>query len=149
MYLLYIFLNVTALFFIFLIIKNFSKGKLKENICAICMAVSLTWISLLVLFWLGLFDDKTLIALLMGQSILGVFYLFESLVNENYKIFRFPFLLSLIFFGVIILQLEYAKVNSLIFILVIWVIFFIIYIYRKNKALNSWFNKIIDCCRRW
>src|SRR3989338_1578922 len=83
-------LSITALFLMFLFLKNYAS-----RICAICLAVSVTWIILLVLFWQGYFGDKVLIGLLIGQSIVGIYYLLEQKVSERMTIFRLPFLLSL------------------------------------------------------
>ena len=92
------------LFFILLVIKNFFKEH-RERFCVICVTVSLTWVVLLVLFWLKLFEDKIIIALLMGQSILGVYYILEGQVKEELKIFRLPFLLTLIIIGYLLLTI--------------------------------------------
>ena len=73
-----IFAVLLAIFLIYLVIA-ISSIKIKERkLCAVCGAVSLTWISLLALTYLKLFDDKYLIAILMGQSICGAMYLFEK-----------------------------------------------------------------------
>src|SRR3989338_7177930 len=83
---------ITGLFFLFLILRNFSK-----KICVICLSVSLTWVVLLSLYFLDIFTDKTLIAILMGQTSLGLFYLFY----DKLSVFKLPFILtfvSLIYF---------------------------------------------------
>lgn len=40
-----------------------------KKICLICAAVVITWVTLLILMWLGYAIDKTLIAILMGMSV--------------------------------------------------------------------------------
>src|SRR3989344_3178232 len=92
-------LMITVLFFFLLLIKGIFKKWFKKEFCVICAAVSLTWITLLILSWLEIFNDKTIIALLMGMSILGIFYLVENKVKERLTLFRLPFLLSLILIG--------------------------------------------------
>jgi hypothetical protein len=130
--------GITILFFLFLILRNFSK-----KICAICLSVSLTWIVLLSLYFLGIFTDKIIIAILMGMSALGLFYMFY----EKLSVFKLPFILTLIF--VIYSILESFKVDSLYLLIILWIFFFIVYIFRKNPSLKYGINKLIECCKKW
>ena len=82
-----ILVSITLLFFVLLIIKEFIGSKLKKNFCAICGAVVLTWLALLILYWLGIFQNKIILALLIGESALGIFYVVERKVREKLKIF--------------------------------------------------------------
>lgn len=136
---------IISLFILFLILKQLLKGKIKEEFCVLCASVSLTWVLLLVLFWLEKFEDKVLIALLMGQSTLGVFYLADHKISDNYKIFRLPFLLTLI-------VLAYSLMNSLkslyiIFLAPLWALFWFVYLYRNNSKINSFVQKLVECCK--
>ena len=139
---------IVSLFIIFLILKQLLKGKIKEEFCVLCVSVSVTWILLLVLFWLGKFEDKILIALLMGQSTLGVFYLLDHKINDNLKIFRLPFLLTLI-------VAAYSLINnlkSLIYVIILaflWALFGIIYLYRSNVKVNGLVKRLIECCKNF
>ena len=72
---------ITGLFFAVLGIKELIP---KKNICAICFAVALTWIALLVLFWKKMFSDPILIALLIP---------FITKYANPYLNISFPFLL--------------------------------------------------------
>ena len=65
---------ISALFVILLVIKSLAKLKL----CVICLSVSVTWLAMLVMYKLGYFENPALLALLMGQSITGIYYLFEK-----------------------------------------------------------------------
>lgn len=145
--LVYVMLAITTLFFVMLLVKE-SFDRKKKKFCAICAAIVLTWITLLVLNWVGKFDNKILIALLMGESILGIFYLVESKVREELKLFRLPFLLSLMLIGYFLITFEKLFVET-IFLVALWIIFLFIYSYRNNKNLNSFVNKIVECCKRW
>ena len=144
----YILLGMIALFFIFLVTKGLFKS-LKENFCAICAAISLTWISLLVLDWIGIFENKVIIALLMGQSILGIYYILEGKVKEELKIFRLPFLLTLIVIGYSLLIISDDLVKDAVLLLLIWLIFILLYFYRNNRKMKHWITKIIECCKKW
>ncbi len=141
----YILAGIIVLFFVFLIIKGFFK----KDFCAICAAVSITWLYLLVLYWFGAFENRVIIALLMGQSILGVYYIAEEKVKEELKIFRLPFLLTLITVGYSLLVLDNDIIKIVALLLVMWLIFILLYSYRNNKKMKSFVKKIVECCKRW
>ncbi|MCR4284820.1 MAG: hypothetical protein NUV97_02115 [archaeon] len=139
-----ILLGITGLFFIFLIIKSIFK---KREFCVICASVSTTWIFLIILYFLGNFSDKVLIALLIGQSIAGIFYLLESKTSDNLKIFRLPFILTLL--ALVYFVLQKFDIGSMVFILVLWGIFIVIYLFREHEGFNTLVNKLIACCKGW
>src|SRR3989344_270246 len=90
----FILLGIIVLFFLLLTIKNIFKIK---KFCAICLSISLTWIVLLILYFLDIFADKIIIAILMGHTSLGLYYILENKVKEKFKVFRLPLLLTFIF----------------------------------------------------
>jgi hypothetical protein len=135
--------GITLLFVIFLIFKEFLSKKSKDKFCVICFSVSLTWIILLVLYFTAIFTDKIIIAILMGQTSLGLFYLFYEKLN----VFKLPFLLTLI--AVIYFILESFEIKSLFLLAGLWILFFIIFIFKSNKKLSNFANKIIECCKKW
>ncbi len=149
MTLLQILIGITSIFFLFLIIKNMLSNKLKENFCVICAAIGISWLVLLVLLKLTYFNDKTIIALLIGQSILGIFYLVEKKAKEQYKIFRLPFLLALTVLAYYILEPQQDIVNSIIFLSILWLIFVLVFVYRNNNKINMLTKRLIECCRNW
>lgn len=136
-------LGITSLFVIMLILKETLPKKLKDRFCVICVSVSLTWIILLGLFFTEIFADKTIIAMLMGMSATGLFYLFY----EKLSIFKLPLLLTFIF--IIYIILENFILESLYFLVTIWALFTVIYLFRKDSRLKSQVNKLIECCRKW
>jgi hypothetical protein len=139
---------IIVLFFLILIIKQIFPKKLKNKTCALCLAVIITWLSLLVLYWSGRFDNLVIISLLMGGSILGIFYTIERNVKKDLTLFRLPFFLTLLSLGYFLLTLE-VVVKVLILLFILWFVFLIIYLYRKNKNLNSFVKKIVECCKKW
>lgn len=143
-YLFYILAGIIVLFFILLILKNIFSWK---KFCTLCVSVSLAWIFLLVLYFLEIFSDKIIMAILMGHTSLGLFYLFEKNAREKFKIFRLPLLLSFIF--IIYSIIENFEFNSLILIFGLWIVFFLIYLFRNNKGFSKFADKIIECCRNW
>ncbi len=143
-FLFYTLVGIVALFFILLTLKNIFNWK---NFCVLCVAVSLTWIALLILYFFKIFQDKIILAILMGHTSLGLFYLFEKKAKEKFKIFRLPLLLSFIF--IIYSVIENFEFNSLFLIFGAWAIFFLIYLFRNNKGFNKFAKKIIECCKNW
>lgn len=139
---------IIALFFFMLIVKSFLSVRNKEKICAICLAVSLSWISLLVLYYLKKFDNPLILSLLMGMTLLGVFYTLEKSVQKNLTFFRLPFLLTLIVLGYFVLTLE-SIIRELLMLVVLWIIFGIVYYYRRNRGFKRFVNKVVECCRKW
>src|SRR3989338_5248712 len=117
-------LLITILFFILLLIKSVFK---KNKICVICASVFISWVFFLILYWKGKFLDKTIIAILIGESTLGVFYLIESKTKEEFK---------------------YSS-NILYFLIGIWTLFFIIYSFKDKGKLGKLTRKIIECCKKW
>ena len=69
--LLYTLIGLTVLFLIFLGVREWSGFK----VCALCAAVSTTWLILLAWWGLGGGVDPLLIGILMGGSAVGVLYL--------------------------------------------------------------------------
>lgn len=75
--------SIFVLYFLFALLGPKIKGILGRKICAICAAVSLTWLGLL-LFWLfGFMIDSLIIGILMGGSVVGVMYVVEEYFKKN------------------------------------------------------------------
>jgi hypothetical protein len=140
----WVLIGISVLFFVLLGLKNIFKAK---KLCVICASVALTWIVLFVLSLTDFFSEKTIMAILMGMTALGIYYLLEKKVKKGLTIFRLPFLLTLIF--IIYIILESFSFNGLIFLAVLWVIFILIYLFRNNKGFNRFTNKLIGCCKKW
>lgn len=140
----WVFIAIIALFYSGLIIKP----RIKLNLCMICLAVSLTWISLLVLRQLGLFDNDVLIALLLGQSVVGGYYLWERRVKDVWLLFRLPVLLSLSLAAWTLLTLS-LDLPLIGIVLVVWLLHGLLYTYRNKPATKAYVDKIIACCSKW
>lgn len=138
---------IIALFFVLLAVKNIfeKKKKIKDNFCVICASISLTWIILLILYLLNLFDNILIISLLMGMSITGIYYLMErkiGKINKKFKIFRLPFILTLIILAYYVLTFENIFKNLLI-ICGLWIFFALIYFYNNSQLAK----KLLECCK--
>ena len=136
----YILLGISGLFFLILLVKSLLKNK---KICAICLSVSLTWIILLPFYFLGIFADKILIAILMGQTSIGLFYFF----NEKLSVFKLPFILTLV--SLIYFTLEKIELNAIYLLALLWILFGFVYLFKSNKKFKIFANKLVECCRNW
>mgnify|MGYP001557903535 CR=1 FL=1 len=137
-------IGIVALFFILLALKNIFNLK---KLCVICVSITLAWVVLLTSYFLNLFTDKIIISIIIGHTSLGLFYLLEKKVGEKFKVFRMPLLLTFIL--AIYSILESFSLNSFIFLVILWFLFFIIYIFRTKKTISNFFNKILECCKKW
>ncbi len=136
-------MGIVGLFLILLLVKSI----IKKEFCVLCVSFALSWITLLILYYSNIFVNKTIIAILMGMTALGIYYLLEKKVKKELTIFRLPFLLTLVF--IIYIVLENFNLNSLIFLGVLWVVFILIYLFRNNTGFKKFTNKLIECCKKW
>ncbi len=142
-----IFAGITFLFLIFLFFKAIGKYKF----CVLCSSVALTWITLLILLWLKQFDNPTLVALLIGNSVVGIYYLTEKKISEKFYIFRLPFFLTLLFIGYLLIFPVAVKslFLTMAFLIFLWSVFAFLYFYSHNPKLKSIISNIINCCKNW
>ena len=143
----YVLYGVIGLFVLILIVKAF-LGKIGRKICAICLSFSLTWIFLLVMYYLGRFENPLLIGLMMGLTIFGLFYAWERNVKKQATIFRLPLLLTLVLIGYYLLTFE-NLIKEAVLLAILWVLFGIFYLYRNNRNLKGFIDKIVECCKKW
>ena len=133
-------IGITLLFFVVLAIKSILKAK---KLCVICTSTALAWIILSTFYFLNLFSNKIIIAILIGHTSLGIYYMMEKKVRKRFLFFRLPYLLTSIW--LIYFILEGFVFNSLYVIFVLWLLFIIIYLFKFSKFTK----KIIDCCKKW
>ena len=141
--------GIVVLFFLLLGIKSLLSENHKKRFCVICLSVSLTWIVLIILYFLNLFNNNILIALLMGMSVTGIFYYLESKLkkNDNLKIFRLPFILTLI--SAVYFLLDSFSIYAFYFIIFLWILFGFLYSFKNSEGFSTLVNKLIECCKRW
>ncbi|MBS3117680.1 hypothetical protein J4430_02250 [Candidatus Woesearchaeota archaeon] len=140
-----VFLFVTIFFFFLL----FLKSLLKKEYCVICTSFSLTWIFLIFLYWFGYFDDLILLAILIGMTILGIYYTLEEKVGKPLLVFRLPFLLSLVTLFYSLLSFSYSLFPVFLLLAILWAMFVIVFFYQNNMALKDFTHRLIECCKRW
>ncbi|KAA3625766.1 MAG: hypothetical protein DWQ02_21205 [Bacteroidetes bacterium] len=140
---------LTSLVFLF-IVGIFVK-KYIPNLCALCFAVSTTWLAGLVytklnVKGLGGIDTTALGILIGGSAVGGMYYIFRH-GNPKWEVFKLPYLLST--FTVIYFLLVWdIELVAFIFLGILWMIFFLVYLFR-GQGFSNWFNKIVECCKNW
>lgn len=138
-------LVITVLVVGLLVIKSISAWKF----CVMCTSVSITWMALLVAYWLGLFDQPVIIAILMGQSIVGSYYFLEKKTKESLHIFRLPLLLTLTLAAFVALGVTTDLNYGLSLLAALWVVLSLLYLYRQNPRTRIVVDRIIACCKDW
>lgn len=139
-------ISVLFLFFIFfIVIKKVTNKKL----CAICFAVSSTWLVFLILFFLGKYGDTLSLAILMGGSAVGLFYYLSSIALEKYYVFKFPFLVTLFWFIYFVLSSKNVLGSEFIILLFLWLFFGLIFLISPNKKIKNIAKSIVECCKNW
>jgi hypothetical protein len=124
------------------------KARTSWKICAICLAVSLTWVGLLLAYRIGWFGDGLLLGLLMGQSVAGVYYLLEKRVPGHWLLFRLPALLTLTYASYSVLTLT-IQLWALLFIVFLWVSGLVLLAYQSKPRMRQFAKKLIACCGDW
>ena len=75
-------ISISVLYFTIALLKPQLQKILKLNICAICLAVSVTWFTMIPLFFLDTVGAVSL-AILMGMSITGLMYKLEEVFKKG------------------------------------------------------------------
>ena len=136
--------GIAFLFLFFLIVRSLTRWRF----CVLCAAAFSTWTVLLLLYHLGIFENLLLIAPLLGSSAVGIYYLVEKKVKEEWHLFRLPFYLTLMV--AVYSLLGVTRGYSLpLFLLFIWAVFYAAYAYRRNPRIDQAVKQIIACCKDW
>src|SRR3989338_1605741 len=130
--LLVISISIISIFFISLLIKSFLPLKNQKNFCAICIAVSLTWLIFLIASWLNIFSNRIILAILMGQSSLAIFYILDK--KQALQFFKLPLLLTLIIIPYALIAPSQIKelIPPLLLVAGLSIIFLLIFSLKSN-----------------
>lgn len=138
-------LAVIALLFVMLLA---TKSMTKKNFCVVCASVSLTWITLLALLYNGFEIDRAILGVLIGESIVGLYYLVERHARVNWLTFRLPFLLTLTTGGVLLIRPNAADARVFILLAALWLIALAMTSANHPRA-KKLAQKLIACCKNW
>lgn len=140
----WVFLSIIGVFYGVLVLKSL----VKLPVCSICAAVSASWMGLLALRIFDWYSNDLLIALLMGMSVVGGYYLWERHAKNERLIFRLPVLLTLasLAWTVVILRFDFALLSITASV---WLAHGLLYMYRNSPSLKPRVDRIIACCSNW
>lgn len=125
--------SITFLYFLFALFNQKIRAIIGRKVCAICVAVSLTWLGLLVLWFLEFLVDPMVIGILMGGSVVGVMYQAENFFKKRGLEYFWLVRIIILVFGVAFVYLLLAKLwqnlfvlafASLPLILIVWMVVF-------------------------
>ncbi len=126
--------GILVLFLLFTFLRQTLQRKWGMKVCAVCIAVSLTWAALLILRWLDIFADDLLVGILMGESIAGAMYLFERKAKEGQKENFLWLKVVIVIFGTALVYFYLTQRLSLIVALVLSIVFVaIVYFLLQSK----------------
>ncbi len=138
-----VFVAVVMIFALVLGVRRF----VKRNLCALCVSVSLTWAGLLILQKVGLFENTVLLALLMGQSVTGIFYMLKDRVPNVLRIFTLPFFLSLTAVAYVLITSDYI-IWTFLLLTAVWIAGWVIFAARDDPGAQPLATVVMDCCER-
>lgn len=127
-----------------------AQGIIRTRICALCVAVSFTWASLLLAYWSGAAIDPAILGILMGGSTVGALYYLSARLQPTYAILKLPFFVTAAFAAYAMLRgaaaLQWASVAL---IAGLWVVFGAVALSREHPGFRKATQKLIECCRNW
>lgn len=89
-----VFISLIAILAIYFII-----ALLPIRVCAICSAVSVTWLGLLLTYMLGMHEELVWLGVLMGGSVVGLMYKLDSYWKEKKYSGTWLLKLAIVVFG--------------------------------------------------
>ena len=131
-------------------IPALTAGRLPFKICPVCAGVAGTWLWMLPAKFLGWQVDTTILALLMGGSVVGIAYLLEKRLPPG----RSPMLWKLFFipagFAAAYGLLSFWRSGFLVAVLALLVISFEFLKYRgphvSSEKIEELKKKMQNCC---
>lgn len=144
MYLSLALLGIATLFVLLLFVRSVSSFR----VCALCAAVSITWVTLLALLYAGVSIDPTLLGILMGGSVVGGMYLLEDKLPERYQVFRLPFFLTFVALSYFAIATT-IELGPVLIVLFIWLLAACLFYWRHRPGVSRAVKKIIQCCKNW
>lgn len=138
-----ILLVVSLLFVCIMIIKH----KLKLKLCVLCAAILISWLALYSLYKMGKFHDPVLIAILMGQSVTGIYYALDRRVLKDLKVFTFPFFLTLTASVYFLINGLAGSFLVFVLLLALWVLGYVVFVNRKDPGKKHIAESVINCCQ--
>ncbi|NIA02104.1 MAG: hypothetical protein GWP15_01845 [Nitrospirae bacterium] len=76
-------ISIPVLYLFVAFLKPYFQPKIPFKICAICIAVSLTWLGMLVMLFLRKDVSLVTLGILMGMSVVGIMYRLEDFYKKK------------------------------------------------------------------
>lgn len=140
-----IFAMIIGIFFVLLGVKRI----IRKDFCVLCASVSLTWLGLLIAYKVGEWTDPMPVILLMGGSVVGIYYLVDRRVRALWHVFRLPFFLTLVLAVLAVFYPLRELVMPGIFTLGTWLLMGLTYALRHVPGVKAFFQQLLACCRNW
>lgn len=137
----YTFLAVSLIFVTVLIVKNL----IKKPFCSLCVAVASSWLVLLFLYKTDRFSNAVLLAMLVGQSITGIFYLTYRRLSKSLRIFSLPFFLTLTAIGYWLITSD-IELSVFGLLAILWLLAWAGFIYASDPGKAKVAKAITNCC---
>lgn len=153
-------ISIPVIYFLVALIKPNLQPRIPFNICAICAAVSATWLGLLIAWLLGTEVPLITIAILLGMSITGIMYKMEEFYKKAH-IRNFWFVRLIVIVGGYYLVHELLKKEFDIFLFIFIASFIIVTIAsllfqgtthkdvvkeQKQSGRKTLIKRLEDCC---
>lgn len=145
--------SITILYFLAAILKKTTESIIKIPVCSICIAVSATWLGLLIAHLLGYAADITVIAILMGGSVVGIMYKLEKIFEKNRLSNFWIVRLAVILFGcTAVFMLIAGKMQYLLMTGILAALFAAscaFFVKKENgeeKPKDGFLEKMKNCC---
>ena len=122
-----------------------------KDLCAICAAVSLTWMTLILAELLAdISTDPIVLAVLMGGSVVGSMYYLGARLPREYQIFKLPFILTL-FWAVHRFLSDFSGVEfrEIALLAAVWVVYALVFLLYRKPGWKEAGNRLIECCKNW
>lgn len=135
------FIAITLIFFLAIL----THTAFRIRLCAICVSVAVSWLGLLILYKLDKFQDPVLLALLMGQTIAGLFYTLKDRVPKELRIFTLPFFLTFttVFYALITNRLI---LPALALTALLWTAGWLLFASHNDPGRKDLANAAMECC---
>jgi len=125
------------------------QGSTRLKFCAVCVAISSTWLGLLGLRLAGFNINPMLIGVLMGESVVGIYYLLEKKVPPAWQLFRWPYIVTMTVGVYFVVGIREGAMLAVALLIIMWLISVGIYVFRRYPSFKRIAERLIACCRDW